>query len=106
VIDRDGVEHLTPEEHLEKADAAWSAAKKLRGEMDDKEVADGRARGKASEWYLTREHDFLTLCQIVNLHSNMATAKALVLMKNRTVPVIYDILPGAEARPPVMEDER
>lgn len=91
--DRDGVEHLTPEEHLEKADAAWSAAKKLRGEMDDREVAEGRARGKTSEWYLTREHDFLTLCQIVNLHANMATAKSLVLLKSRSVPIEFNV-PG------------
>ena len=84
------VEHLTPEQHIEKADAALEAAQKLRREMDDKEVEQGRARGKSSEWYLSREHDFLTLVQIVNVHANMATAKSLVLMKNRNVPVIFE----------------
>lgn len=72
------LETLTPQQHLAKADAAWAAARKLRSEMDEREVADGRSRAKASDWYLTREHDFLTLCQIVNLHANMATAKSNV----------------------------
>jgi hypothetical protein len=94
MLDRDGVEHLTPEEHIEKADKALFAAQELRREMDNREVEEGRARGKISEWYLSREHDFLTLMQIVNVHANMATAKSLITLKSRNAPIEFAVPVG------------
>ena len=76
-------ESLTPQEHLDKSDAALAAALKVRKEMDEREQEHGMTLGKSSDWYLSREHDFLTLMQIVSIHANMASAKSLVIMANK-----------------------
>lgn len=73
-------ESLTPEEHIAKADAAYAAAQDIKSTMDARERDEGHIAGKASPWYLAREHDFLTLTQIASLHASMAAAKALVQM--------------------------
>lgn len=80
------VDSLTPAEHIKRADAALQAAQAIRKEMDAREEDRGKTLGKASDWYLAKEHDFLTLTTIVNLHSNMATAKAMVALSQRSCP--------------------
>lgn len=66
---------MTPEEHLEKADRALAAAIQVKADMDAREAERGRTLAKTSDWYLSREHDYLTLMNIVNMHANLATAK-------------------------------
>jgi hypothetical protein len=71
---------LSYTEHINKADAALAALIKIKAEQDALERERGHLDGKGNPKFLALEHDLLTLMQIVNMHANMAGAKAQIAL--------------------------
>lgn len=87
----DEVEHLTAEQHIERADKALAAAKEAHTRYIKSDRTDVRRNVELA--------DYLDLMQMVNTHANMASAKSLVAIANRNVPVIFNgLAPGEEAK--------
>lgn len=72
---------LTPAEHIAKADAAYAAAQEAHARY--------RARDLGELDRTTTLADYLDLVNMVNLHANMATAKTLYNLSQRSTPIVF-----------------